>query len=306
MVAITGDRQNNSDILGMADAACYLAKDKGRNRVQASKNDGELNHRRGEMLWVSRINSAFEENRFLLYYQLISPIQNQREELHYEALLRMVDNDEQLVPPTTFIPAAERYNLMRAIDRRVVMLAFKECQDRRASGRRDCRLTISINLSGDSLSDDQLSEFLTAQFTHYSIEPQEICFEITETAAIANMNQAFSLIKELRNMGCRFSLDDFGSGLSSFGYLKNLPVDYLKIDGSFVRDMAHDPIDAAMVEAINDIGHVMGIKTIAEWVENEETTGMLKKIGVDYGQGYYFSKPKPMTEIIATLPEQTA
>jgi len=296
VVAIAGRRADNADIMGVADAACYAAKDKGRNQVQASPNTRELSQRRGEMLWVARINSALEEHRFRLYYQQIVPIQgDDADGAHYEALLRMLDQDGNVVPPMSFIPAAERYNLMRALDRRVVCMAFEECRQRAQAGMP--AITISINLSGDSLSDPLLLDFLNTQFAAYAVDPRNICFEVTETAAIANLEQANMLIREIKGMGCRFSLDDFGSGLSSFGYLKNLPVDYLKIDGAFVRDMASDGIDAAMVEAINNIGHVMGIKTIAEWVENQETLDALHRIGVDYAQGYLFGRPQPLAEI---------
>jgi diguanylate cyclase (GGDEF)-like protein/PAS domain S-box-containing protein len=296
VVPITGQREDNADVMGVADAACYAAKDKGRNQVQASPNTRELTQRRGEMLWVSRINSALEENRFVLHYQEIVPVHgNEDEAEHYEALLRMIDQDGNIVSPMSFIPAAERYNLMRALDRRVVSMAFQECS-KRGQATTPAPM-VSINLSGDSLSDPLLLDFLKKQFIEYGIDPRGICFEVTETAAIANLELANTLIRELKSMGCRFSLDDFGSGLSSFGYLKNLPVDYLKIDGSFVRDMARDPTDAAMVEAINNIGHVMGIKTIAEWVENQETLDALRRIGVDYAQGYLFGKPQPMDQI---------
>lgn len=298
VVAIAGSREDNADVMGVADAACYAAKDKGRNQVQASPNARELSQRRGEMLWVSRINKAFEENRFRLYYQPIVAIQSgDTNEHHYEVLLRMLDQEGNVIPPMMFIPAAERYNLMRALDRKVVCMAFEERALRAQRPWAHSPPTISINLSGDSLSDPMLLDFLKNQFETFHVDPQEICFEVTETAAIANLSQAVTLIKDLKSMGCRFSLDDFGSGLSSFGYLKNLPVDYLKIDGSFVRDMAHDQIDAAMVDAINNIGHVMGIKTIAEWVENQETLDALKRIGIDYAQGYFFDRPKPMDEV---------
>ncbi len=304
VVAIAGARDNNTDVMGVADAACYAAKDKGRNQVQASPNARELSQRRGEMLWIARINSAFEENRFRLYYQKIVPIGADGEAAHhYEALLRMLDQEGNVIPPMMFIPAAERYNLMRTLDRKVICMAFEECEQRRQRQWPGDTPTISINLSGDSLSDALFLDFLKKQFVIYQINPQEICFEVTETAAIANLSDAVALIRELKEMGCRFSLDDFGSGLSSFGYLKNLPVDYLKIDGSFVRDMATDRIDAAMVDAINNIGHVMGIKTIAEWVENQETLDLLKSIGVDYAQGYLFDRPKPMSEIFPDTPE---
>ncbi len=296
VVAIAGKREDNADIMGVADAACYAAKDRGRNQVQASPGTRELSQRRGEMLWVARINSALEESRFCLHYQRIVPTHPGIAEIpHFEALLRMVDPDGKIVPPMAFIPAAERYNLMRALDRRVVSMALEECRQRAQAG--GPALMISINLSGDSLSDPLLLDYLKKQFAAYEVDPRGICFEVTETAAIANLELANTLIRELKGMGCRFSLDDFGSGLSSFTYLKNLPVDYLKIDGSFVRDMARDRIDAAMVEAINNIGHVMGIKTIAEWVENPETLEGLRRIGVDYAQGYLFGRPAPMAEI---------
>ena len=299
VVTIAGDRENNFDILAIADAACYAAKEKGRNLVQSRPNDTELMQRRSEMLWISRINSAIEEDRFRLYYQPIVSIgrHDTHHNKHYEVLVRMIDKEGTIIPPIAFIPAAERYNLMRTVDRRVISMAFEECEKHAYDRLPEDMITVSINLSGDSLSDEQFLDFLKSQFARYKVNPKEICFEVTETAAIANLSKAVLLIKELKQMGCRFSLDDFGSGLSSFGYLKNLPVDYLKIDGSFVRDMALDPIDAAMVGAINDIGHVMGIRTIAEWVEDDLTLGMLKKIGVDYTQGYLFDRPRPLKEI---------
>ncbi|QAU33608.1 EAL domain-containing protein [Janthinobacterium sp. 17J80-10] len=293
VVAIAGKREDNADIMGVADAACYTAKDRGRNQVQASPNSRELSQRRGEMLWVARINSALEENRFRLHYQRIVPVQDDHAgSIHYEALLRMIDQDGTVVPPMSFIPAAERYNLMRALDRRVVCMAFEELPQ--VGPGTDASPMISINLSGESLSDPLLLDFLKKQFVDYGVDPHNICFEVTETAAIANLERANTLIRELKHMGCRFSLDDFGSGMSSFGYLKNLPVDYLKIDGTFVRDMASDRTDAAMVEAINNIGHVMGIKTIAEWVENQETLDALRHIGVDYAQGFLFGRAEPL------------
>lgn len=307
VVAIAGKREDNADIMGVADAACYTAKDRGRNQVQASPNSLELNQRRGEMLWVARINSALEEHRFRLHYQRIVPVHDDDTgAAHYEALLRMIDPDGNVVPPMSFIPAAERYNLMRALDRRVVGMAFEECRQRGHGA--GVAPMISINLSGESLSDPVLLDFLKKQFVDYGVDPHTICFEVTETAAIANLERANTLIRELKCMGCRFSLDDFGSGMSSFGYLKNLPVDYLKIDGTFVRNMANDRTDAAMVEAINHIGHVMGIKTIAEWVEDQETLEALRRIGVDYVQGYLFGRPEPLTAIPAqeNLPQERA
>jgi diguanylate cyclase (GGDEF)-like protein/PAS domain S-box-containing protein len=296
VVAITGDHQNHSDVLGIADAACYEAKDKGGNRVQAWRpSDRELSRRRGELLWVTRINKAIEDERFCLYAQRIAPVvRREGDRKHFEILLRMRDLDGSLVYPGSFIPAAERYNLMRLIDRQVTRMVFETLAQR--GGDMDAPM-VSINLSGDSLSDDTFPAFLREQFAAYEVRPENICFEVTETAAIANLGQAIQLIKELKALGCKFSLDDFGSGMSSFRYLKELPVDYLKIDGNFVRDIARNPIDAAMVDAINAIGHVMGIQTIAEWVEDDVTLAMLEKIGVDYVQGYAIDKPKPLSEI---------
>jgi EAL domain-containing protein (putative c-di-GMP-specific phosphodiesterase class I) len=248
------------------------------------------------MQWVSRITRAFEENRFRLYCQRIAGIRpDGADEEHYEVLVRMVDEGGELVPPMSFIPAAERYSLMHAIDQCVMTLAFSRWQALAASCLRLPML--SINLSGASISDDCILAFIHEQFKRHQVPPRAICFEITETAAIANLTRASKVIRELKELGCRFSLDDFGSGLSSFAYLKNLPVDYLKIDGVFVKDMANDPIDCAMVRAINDIGHVMGIRTIAEWVENEVTLGMLRTIGVDYVQGFAVHVPEPIEAI---------
>lgn len=297
VVSIKGGGNNNADILALADAACYQAKDKGRNRVEAAPQDKEMAHGRSEMLWLSKINTALEKDRLILHCQRISPIASGGRQ-HYEALLRMRDDEDKLIMPMAFIPAAERYNMMQVIDRKVITMVFELLEQRAWDGLPENLMTMCINLSGISLSDEHLLEFLQLQFRRYKVHPREICFEITETAAIANLTQAVALIKELKAMGCRFALDDFGSGLSSFAYLKNLPVDYLKIDGSFVRDMAHDPIDAAMVQAISDIGHVMGIQTIAEWVEDDLTLGMLKKIGVDYAQGYLIGKPVPIEQIM--------
>lgn len=297
VVSIKGGGANNADLLALADAACYQAKDKGRNRVEAAPQDKEMAHGRSEMLWVSKIHTALEQDRLILHCQRISPIVAGGRP-HYEVLLRMRDDEGNLIMPMAFIPAAERYNMMQIIDRKVITMVFEMLEKRAWDGRPENLMTMSINLSGISLSDEHLLDFLRQQFRRYKVHPREICFEITETAAIANLMQAVVLIKELKAMGCRFSLDDFGSGLSSFAYLKNLPVDYLKIDGSFVRDMAHDPIDAAMVQAISNIGHVMGIQTIAEWVEDEVTLGMLKKIGVDYAQGYLIARPEPIEQVM--------
>ena len=282
------------DILRMADAACYLAKDKGRNRVQVyTSEDMEIAQRHGEMGWVGRIQKALEEQRLVLYSQKILPLVNNRETGdHYEVLLRMQDEDGKLVPPMAFIPAAERYGLMPQLDRWVIATAFAQYSRRHPPG--SALGTCAINLSGASICDENFYEFVVAQFELFNVPHAGICFEITETSAIANLAQASILIYKLKELGCRFSLDDFGSGMSSFAYLKHLPVDYLKIDGGFVKDMIDDPIDCAMVEAINHIGHVMNIETIAEFVENDAILDALRRIGVDYAQGYGIEKPRTL------------
>jgi diguanylate cyclase (GGDEF)-like protein/PAS domain S-box-containing protein len=292
-----------AEILSAADTACYIAKDKGRNRVHAyHPEDSDLALRHVEMEWVGRIHKAFEENRFQLYSQEIISLHssNGTPGAHAELLIRMLDEEENLVPPMAFIPAAERYNLMPAIDRWVVRTAFahySRLYTAHEPGAEQMNTRWTINLSGTSLSDEHFLQFVQEQFLLFGVPYQAICFEITETAAISNLGKAVHFIQELRKLGCSFSLDDFGIGLSSFAYLKHLPVDYLKIDGSFIKNMAHDPIDRAMVEAINNIGHVMGIQTIAEFVENKETLAMLKQIGVDHAQGYGIAKPQPFDVI---------
>ncbi|MEE8234072.1 MAG: EAL domain-containing protein, partial [Gammaproteobacteria bacterium] len=298
LVAITTETPNVTELLKQADAACYMAKDRGRNRIHVYHlEDTDLAKRHGEMQWVTRIYQALEENRFCLYVQPIVSLGKQQEgHTHYELLLRMVDEQGKHIPPGAFLPAAERYNLINLIDRWVITSAFQTLKDH--SDFNNHNSFFSINLSGQSLADLGMLDFIVDQLQVHEIRPEQVCFEITETAAIANLSMAIGFISTLRELGCRFALDDFGSGLSSFGYLKNLKVDYLKIDGMFVKDMVDDPIDHAMVKSINEIGHIMGIKTIAEFVENDEIKGMLREIGVDYAQGYGVSMPLPFIELL--------
>ncbi len=283
-----------AEVMRTADTACYMAKEKGRNRVQVyHPEDSELSLRQGEMEWVGRLQKALDENRFVLHAQDIKHVKEQKEAgRHCELLVRMVDERGQMVPPMAFIPAAERYNLMPSIDRWVIRTALATLARLRADGAERVELC-AINLSGGSIGDERLLEFVREQLRHFDVPRDTICFEITETAAIANLDKAIHFIQEMRALGCRFSLDDFGAGMSSFAYLKHLPVDYLKIDGGFVKDMADDPIDRAMVEAINNVGHVMGKQTIAEFVDDPRVIEILKEIGVDFMQGHGVAVPRP-------------
>jgi EAL domain-containing protein (putative c-di-GMP-specific phosphodiesterase class I) len=295
LVNVEDDLFTLADVLSAADAACYMAKDKGRNRVQVyHPEDSEVSIRQGEMEWVGRIQKALEEDRFVLYAQEIKGVTGAHEQgTHCELLIRMLDERGELVPPMAFIPAAERYSLMPAIDRWVLRTAFATISRLRTEGVQPKLDLCAINLSGASVTDERFLDFVREQFGHFSVPPKLICFEITETVAIANLERASLFIQSLKELGCRFSLDDFGAGMSSFAYLKHLPVDYLKIDGGFVKDMADDLIDRAMVEAINSVGHVMGKKTIAEFVDSERVLKALREIGVDFAQGYWVAKPQP-------------
>jgi len=288
---------NMNAILSSADSACYVAKDKGRNRIHCYKeNDNELIEREGQMQWIHRINDALEQNKFILYCQPIFDISLSRCH-HYEILVRYIDEKNNIIPPMAFIPAAERYNLMNLIDSWIFENALLQINGILKKYSDIDIPSFAINLSAQSLCDDNFLDFVQEQFKTNNIDPNYICFEITETSAIVNLTRAQHFINTLKKIGVKFSLDDFGSGLSSFAYLKNLPVDYLKIDGTFVRDIIEDPIDMALVESINQVGHIMGIKTIAEYVENREIFEKLKEVGVDLAQGYYISRPIPLDEI---------
>ena len=307
LVPIQRDSGSITEVLSAADSACYVAKDHGRNRIHIYQpGDRALAKRRGEMQWVHRLREGLENNSFDLYCQAIIPLRQEPTATgrFYEILVRV--QDEDLVLPAAFIPAAERYHLMPSIDRWVISTVFamlEKSQTRSAKQGTEVGTRFAINLSGQSLGDDTFLEFVMQQFAQHRINPATICFEITETAAVANLARARDFIARFKGMGCQFALDDFGSGLSSFGYLKSLSVDYLKIAGDFIEGMIEDAVDLAMVDAINQIGHVMGITTVAESVEKAPILNKLREMGVDYAQGRGIDTPKPLHQILQ-LPEQ--
>jgi len=280
--------------------ACYMAKQDGRNRIHAATpSDEDIASRRGESESVNRIRAALDNDLFRLHGQIITPVRDTGTSKTYiEILLRMMGKNGELVAPGAFIPVAERYNLMPAIDRWVVKYAVKWLTQQ--SGRAELPI-LMLNLSGQSLTDEKFLEFVLKSIRSATIPAQNICFEITETAAVANLSKANEFIDKLKALGCRFALDDFGSGFSSFSYLKKLPVDFLKIDGSFIKDIAEDPIDYAMVKSINEIGQVLGKKTIAEFVENQAILEKLEALGVDYAQGYGIARPQPLDLLGRTI-----
>jgi diguanylate cyclase (GGDEF)-like protein/PAS domain S-box-containing protein len=294
---ITVATESVASVLSQADSACYAAKDQGGNRIHVyTVEDTELVRRSGEMEWVRQINQALEENRFHLFCQPIAAIEPGRDEKgHYEILLRMVNEEGTLVLPAEFFPAAERYHLASKIDQWVITTAFEWL--RHHPNLLDQLSMFSINQSGHSLGDAAFLEYVNREFEKSGIPGSKICFEITETAAISNFASAGRLITDLKKRGCKFALDDFGSGLCSFAYLRALPVDFLKIDGAFVKDIVDNPVDFSMVRSINDMGHVLGKRTIAECVENQAILDKVREIGVDYAQGYGISEPRPLDEL---------
>jgi diguanylate cyclase (GGDEF)-like protein/PAS domain S-box-containing protein len=295
LVPITPDSLDMAQVLSAADAACYVAKEGGRNRMhEYQPDDSALAERYGEMQWIHRIHKAFAEHRFCLYYQPIVPLLARGGQPPMcEIFIRMIDEEGKIATPGAFIPAAERYHLIASIDRWVLHAAFVALACRTLSHGDDT--CFAINLSGQSLGDDAFLEYVLEEIEATGVAPSRICFEITETAAVGNLAQAIQFIGTLKELGSRFILDDFGSGLSSFAYLKNLNVDFLKIDGAFVRDMLGSSVQRALVESIHQIGQVMGIRTIAESVENRETLELLLEIGVDYAQGYGIAMPEPLS-----------
>ena len=294
IVEITKETPTVANVMSAADVACYSAKDLGRNRVQLYRPD-DVPERHREMHWISKLARACDESRFELFFQPIVPIGatvNERE--HFELMLRLRDETGALVTPAEFIPAAERYNVMPSIDRWVVRQALDRLVHRIGSGVKP--FTIAVNLSGTSLNDERFLEYLIQELSNSELAAGAMCFEITETAAIANLSNVVYFMRELKARGCHFALDDFGSGLSSFMYLKTLPVDYLKIDGQFVENVTRDRVDRSMVEAISQVGKTMGIQTIAERVETPEVLAELARLGVGYAQGFHIAVPRSTKE----------
>ena len=302
LVMIDQDAGTAANLLSAADVACYVAKDRGRNQIHVyEQKDSDLVRHRNEMQWVSRIHKALDEKRLKLYWQEIRPVSlTANEPRHFELLLRMQDEEGRLVLPMAFIPAAERYALMPRVDNWVVETTLGFCGNY-LSQASPGNCVFAINLSGVSLKSQEFRSHLLSLLQDKDHLGSHLCFEITETAAIGNLAVVNDFIRELKAIGCRFALDDFGSGLSSFTYLKNLNVDYLKIDGAFVNNMANDSVDYSMVEAIHRIGHQVGLKTIAEYVESDAVMNRLRIIGVDFAQGNYLHRPEPLETLCGTI-----
>ena len=295
-----------TSVLKAADAACYSAKNLGRNQIYVMENkEQELAQQSQEMNWLAKIHQALDSDRFLLFYQTIQPLQTDSSDLeHYEVLLRMEGENGQIISPMAFIPIAERYQLMNRIDRWVIRTLFATQGSHYRKQGRICQSKgqavnslYTINLSGETLNDVNFVQFVKEQLERHRIPPQLICFEITETVAISNLSQAKLMISQLHELGCRFALDDFGSGMSSFGYLKSLPIDFLKIDGIFIRELLDDPINSAIIKSFHQVAQVMRIATIAEFVDSEDKLVQLQSLGIDYAQGYWIAKPQPFPKL---------
>jgi len=305
LVMITRATQNIEKALSEADTACYVAKDMGRNQVHIHGLDDDLVKKmHKELSWVADINNVENINRFSLYLQKIKSIQTGKTTSMYEVLLRLNDDEGTLISPGSDIPAAERFSLMKNVDRWVIKKTFKQLS-KLYETIPNCNVRLFIKISENSLTNQTFSDFIIKQYKKHNITHDAVCLEISEALAVKNINQAADIISALRKHNIKFALDNFGSGISSFSYLKNLPVDYLKIDGNIIKNISHNTTDKAMVAAINQIGKVMNIETIAKHVENVFTLNQLKDIGIDYAQGFYLGKPKQINECIEELKEST-
>ncbi|MBC8212369.1 MAG: EAL domain-containing protein [Gammaproteobacteria bacterium] len=300
MVPFSGSAESADNILSEADAACYTAKESGRNRVQIY--DVTAAQKRGESTIINLLVEAFENCRMQLYQQPIRATDPANEQPHFEILLRMLSENGDVISPGMFLPAAERYGLATTLDRWVVKTTFDWLAQHQSSFNQ--AFVFAINISGQSITDQQFSLFIKQQFEDYRIKKSSICFEITETSAMKDLEKARAFINDLKHLGCLFSLDDFGSGHASYAHLKNLPVNFLKIDGMFVKDIAHDPIDFSIVKSMNEVGQVLGMKTIAEYVENDAIKQKLIDIGVDFLQGYGIARPAPLDDLLLEIKSQ--
>ena len=303
LVPIAAESEDGDRVMALADACCYEAKHHGRDRVQVYRpQERDYGAKHEELRIVSQINRAFELGEFRLYCQRILPLDPAlHPHPHHEVLVRMLDRAGNPVPATGFMPAAERYNLLTSIERWVVSSLVEHLHRQWTAGAiahgldgSGERSFYSVNISGASINDKSFPEFLRNLLTRYQLPAGLLCFEITETTAISNLSKAAELMRELKGMGCRFALDDFGTGMSSFAYLKYLPVDYLKIAGVFIKDMTTDPMDHAIVDSINRIGHILGMQTVAESVEDAETLARITEMRLDYAQGYFIAEPEAL------------
>jgi len=305
LVMITQETQNIEKALSQADIACYAAKDMGRNQVQIhGLEDDRIKNMQKELSWVADINNTPDHNRFSLYLQAIEDIQSDQSASKYEVLLRLNDDEGSLVSPGNYIPAAERFSLMKDVDNWVIKQTFKHLHNLYKTVP-NCDVCLFINISVNSLTYQNFSNFVIEQYKKYNITHDAVCLEISESDATKNINQTADLISALRKYNIKIVLDDFGTGISSFSYLKNLPVDYLKIDGNIIKNISHNTADKAMVAAINQIGKVMNIKTIAKHVENVFTLNQLKEIGIDYAQGFYLDKPRQINKRFEEIKKST-
>jgi len=301
VVPIDRDSADSAAAMNAADSACYLAKESGRNQVQiAHLGNRRLQVRHGQMQWLSRLNTALADNRFTLYFQPIVPCASTtRHDKHVEILLRMIDEDGSIIAPGVFFPTAEKYDMSQDLDRWVIEHAMAWLAGESAGSHWPIRIT--INLSARSVGNQAMVNYIIEQAGLNGIDPTRVCFEMSETSVTANLTATTSFMLTLRACGFRFSLDDFGNGLSSFTCLKKLPVDYLKIDGALVRDFMFDPVDRTMVRAINELGHLLGKQTIAKYVESLEVVDELRKIGVDHVQGYFYSQPQSLDDFTQVM-----